>query len=109
MAQYEIKDVVCDYGIYEDGELILILDSAHNAHLVKRILEIEQSVPNIATPADFVEVVRCKDCKWYQESRILPPNKFCFRLKHPVEDRQIGYNFSPDDFCSYGERKENDL
>ncbi len=59
-----------------------------------------------APTADVEEVVRCKDCKWYQESRILPPNKFCFRLKHPVEDRQIGYNFSPDDFCSYGERKE---
>ena len=59
-----------------------------------------------ADDADVEEVVRCKDCKWYQESRILPPNKFCFRLKHPVEDRQIGYNFSPDDFCSYGERKE---
>ena len=56
--------------------------------------------------ADVVEVVRCKDCKWYQESEILAPNKFCFRLKHPVEDRQIGYNFSPDAFCSYGERKE---
>lgn len=59
-----------------------------------------------ATTADVVEVCRCKDCEWYQESKIFPPNKFCFRLKHPVEDRQIGYNFSPDDFCSYGKRKE---
>lgn len=106
MAQYEIKDVVCDYGLYEDGELKLILNSAHNAHLVKRILEIDQSVPNAAVPADFVEVVRCKDCKWYQESEILAPNKFCYRLKHPVEDRQIGYNFSPDDFCSRGKMKK---
>lgn len=55
---------------------------------------------------DAVEVVRCKDCKWYKEGRILKENKFCFRLKHPKEDRRIGYNFSPDDFCSYGERKE---
>lgn len=53
-----------------------------------------------------VEVVRCKDCKWYKEGRILKGKKFCFRLKHPQEDRRIGYNFSPDDFCSYGERKE---
>ena len=59
-----------------------------------------------APTVDAVEVVRCKDCKWYKEGRILKENKFCFRLKHPKEDRRIGYNFSPDDYCSYGEKKE---
>lgn len=58
--------------------------------------------------ADVAPVVRCRDCKYYRASSILAPNEFCFRLKHPVEDRPIGYNFAPDDFCSYGERKEND-
>lgn len=58
--------------------------------------------------ADVAPVVRCRDCKYYRVSTMLAPNKFCFRLKHPVEDRLIGYNFAPDDFCSYGERKEND-
>lgn len=58
--------------------------------------------------ADVAPVVRCRDCKYYRVSTMLAPNKFCFRLKHPVEDRPIGYNFAPDDFCSYGERKEND-
>lgn len=98
MAQYEIKDVVCDYGLYEDGELKLILNSAHNAHLVKRILEIDQSVPNSAIPADFVEVVRCKDCKHRVEN--------CKMCAHP---KAIGWDAiepEDDDFCSYGERKE---
>lgn len=53
---------------------------------------------------DVAPVVRCKDCKYYRVSAMLAPNKFCFRLKHPVEDRPIGYNFAPDDFCSHGER-----
>ena len=57
--------------------------------------------------ADAVEVVRCKDCKWYKVSKLLVPNKFCFRLKDRNGDL-IGYNFSPDDFCSKGERKDND-
>lgn len=57
--------------------------------------------------ADVVEVVRCKDCKWYKESKLLATNKFCFRLKDRNGDR-VGYNFAPDDFCSYGERKELD-
>lgn len=58
--------------------------------------------------ADVAPVVRCKDCKYYRVGAILAPNKFCFRLKHPVEDRPIGYNFAPDDFCSHGERKDGD-
>lgn len=57
---------------------------------------------------DAVEVVRCKDCKYYNLSELLGPNKFCFRLKHPTENRVIGYNFAPDDFCSYGERRDYD-
>lgn len=56
--------------------------------------------------ADVAPVVRCRDCRYYRVSAILAPNKFCFRLKHPVEDRPIGYNFAPDDFCSHGERKD---
>ncbi len=54
--------------------------------------------------ADVAPVVRCRDCKYYRVSAMLAPNKFCFRLKHPVEDLPIGYNFAPDDFCSHGER-----
>lgn len=57
--------------------------------------------------ADVVEVVRCKDCKWYKESKLLEPNKFCFRLKDRNGD-PIGYNFSSNEFCSFGERKELD-
>lgn len=40
--------------------------------------------------ADVVEVVRCKDCRWYGQ---------CFR------NIRSGGN-KPDDYCSYGERKE---
>lgn len=56
--------------------------------------------------ADVVEVVRCKDCIYYKESELLTPNKFCYRLMHPTEDRHIGYNFADDDFCSYGKKVE---
>lgn len=54
---------------------------------------------------DSVELVRCKYCEYYRESELLAPNKFCYRLIHPTEDRPIGYNFSPDDFCSHGKRR----
>ena len=57
-----------------------------------------------APTVDAVVVTRCKDCKHYKESRVLAPNKFCFRLNHPTEPRKIGYNFGDDDFCSRGAR-----
>lgn len=37
--KYEIKEVVCDYGVYEDGKLILILNDYINAKLIVDILE----------------------------------------------------------------------
>lgn len=58
------------------------------------------------TPAvDAEVVVRCKDCKYYKEGRVLAPNKFCFRLNHPTEPGKIGYNFADNDFCSRGVRR----
>lgn len=37
--KYEVRDVVCDYGVYEDDKLILILNSRRNALMIKKILE----------------------------------------------------------------------
>lgn len=56
--------------------------------------------------ADVVEVVRCKDCKHYRNH----PNGLCDCWTEPY-DNERGYKgdmhcVEPDDFCSYGERKE---
>lgn len=73
----------------------------------ERVFEAKEAVHRLPA-TDVAPVVRCKDCKYYRVGVLLAPNKFCFRLKHPVEDRPIGYNFAPDDFCSHGERKDGD-
>lgn len=39
ITKYEVKAVVCDYGIYENGELKLVVNSRGNALLIKAILE----------------------------------------------------------------------
>ena len=49
-----------------------------------------RSIVRRTPAADVTPVVRCRDCKYYRVSTMLAPNKFCFRLKHPVEDRPIG-------------------
>jgi hypothetical protein len=89
----EIYKAVLSYGVNVDKDELI------------RALQYDRGQFDSGYRARDNEIVRCKDCKWYQEGEIFAPNKYCFRLKHPVEDRQIGYNFSPDDFCSYGERK----
>ena len=50
-----------------------------------------------------VPVVRCRDCKWYQIRRwnYINPEYDC-RKTHALLD------VSPEDFCSYGERKDGD-
>ena len=51
------------------------------------------------------EIVRCEDCEHYQNGDIIHWAKFCFRYKDKDGNR-IGYNRSPDDWCSYGERRD---
>nr|DAG48321.1 MAG TPA: hypothetical protein [Bacteriophage sp.] len=49
---------------------------------------------------DAVEVVRCKDCKWYVEDREFPPfcdNPIC-GMQHPNDET----------FCSYGDGRDDD-
>lgn len=57
-----------------------------------------------ATTVDSVEVVRCKDCKWYMPGEIFTDIMFCYRLKKE-NGKSAKYNFREDDFCSYGERR----
>lgn len=48
----------------------------------------------------LVEVVRCKDCKYWQDNN----------GGYPHEECRWGHEETPDadDFCSYGERKDGD-
>lgn len=65
---------------------------------------IETLVDSIKT-VDAVPVVRCRDCKYYKEFRTKRNNqimRLCYRMgKYDME-----YFVNPNDFCSYGDRKE---
>ena len=54
---------------------------------------------------DAVEVVRCKDCKHWKLIDSLNPHWEC-QIFCGLHD--YGYLTGADDFCSYGERKDND-
>lgn len=72
----------------------------HNREVAEE--QLAQQAENVK---DWVPVVHCKDCQYYRTGPLLTPNKFCFRLKHPISGQPMGFNFSPDDFCSYGVSK----
>lgn len=48
--------------------------------------------------ADVVEVVRCKDCQYYVA-------EYCTR---DIKSRTNMFYMRADDFCSYGERKDEE-
>ena len=59
-----------------------------------------KSVEQFAPTVDAVEVVRCKDCKWYKRKYPWNGNIYeCSYLEAPMDD---------DDFCSWGERREDE-
>ena len=78
----------------------MFFNSRRNAETVKKCIKVDDSVPNAATAVDFVEVVRCKDCKhWY--SPMNDDAHYC-NLKHGL----VGI-VAEEDYCSYGERSES--
>ncbi len=96
----KIREICGDYALdieYNGNKVFsLFFNSYRNALTVKRILEVDVSVPNVATVADFVEVVRCKDCgmsRKTEDERYL----FCMQFADTVGSRA---------FCSYGKKKE---
>ena len=68
------------------------------------IPDIDERCGSFKPKADYVEGVRCKDCK------------FCHEYQKWNFDRYLGCNFNgeiyevkPTHFCSYGERKESEV
>ena len=51
--------------------------------------------------ADVVEVVRCKDCKYFNDIK-----HTCSLHSHELIRFQVSMEFN--DYCSYGERKEQE-
>ena len=44
MPKYEVGDVVCDYGVFCDGELKLILNSRRIAERIVDLLEEDEKI-----------------------------------------------------------------
>lgn len=80
--------------------------SEPRAYLLSRLVEAGLDAYWILTGqrVDKVEVVRCKDCMYYdaKRHRCDHPN-----LNYDVECYDQWIDTEPDDFCSYGERRSD--
>lgn len=77
----------------ERGDVIKIINHEKIIPLIHR--EILQEKVKLQPTADVVEVVRCKDCRYYKHT-VIGDQMACVR--------QTAYK-KPTDYCSYGERK----
>ena len=57
-----------------------------------------------ASDTDVVEVVRCKDCKWWKTNYSWNGNEHKICVKEPYEPLR-----NAEDFCSRGERREDEI
>jgi hypothetical protein len=67
------------------------------------IEQLESYGISLGEKADAVKVVRCRDCKkWNEETG------FCDEHSQLYEHGMYWDIFAEEDFCSYGERKDNE-
>ena len=88
MIKYEVNPLVCDYGIYENGELKLVVNSRGNALLIKAILE--QDLQNKVVTSDFVKTL-------YNKYFRIPSDFYCNGCRYlrtaPRRDGKSGAEF----------------
>ena len=84
------------------------MSKAQLVQMVKNTDEVEIALNILKNvmKEDYAMVLRCKDCKHYRNY----PNGLCYLRTEPKENER-GYSgeavcVEPDDFCSYGERRE---
>lgn len=88
MAEYIERSYIRKMAMFE---MAYTMETETDAAVVLRMID-------DAPAADVAPVVRCKDCKYLANATV---NSNGFLICH-VTDMEI----APEDFCSYGERKE---
>lgn len=102
----KLREIMGDWALdmkWQGETFTIYFKSRQNALNVKRILEVDDSIPNAATVCDVVEVVRCKNCQYYE---LLGDAILTDAVRGICTYRPMAYGVKDNDFCSYGERKE---
>lgn len=88
-----------------DDDLSVPLHALEGYSRAKQFYYGLKGILDAAPTVDAVPVVRCRECKHFNLERMECENEVM------ITDHEGGasysLNFCPDDFCSYGERKED--
>lgn len=106
MSKYDIKAVVCDYGIYENDELKIIVNSQANALLIKYVLE--QDLQHKVVIADLLE----KTSKKKRKFRAMTYKEYCKSLYLICEDCVFAPNWADKYYkhiCPIWNKSSNDF
>ena len=57
---------------------------------------------------DVVPVIRCKDCKYWLKAKKFSPFGWCLQRVNDLAYVSYKDRMEPEDFCSKGERKDNE-
>lgn len=98
MAEYIDREALIEMIKGKAFNLSLVR-SLYTDQSARALYGIAEDVEKIPT-ADVVEVVRCKDCKWYA------PNNDGLWYGCAFDTRNSDDEPKPYDFCSYGERMD---
>ena len=79
----------------------LMMDDLRRASIIMYGMILGEEAVRNQPSVDAVEVVRCKDCRWYKTNYSWNGNEHRICAKEPYEPVR-----SADDFCSYGERND---
>lgn len=105
MAEKRLIDADKLYEELEEIRMDYIDEDSMSSKFAADVIETVQDEYLRKSPTvDAVEVVRCKDCKWYMPGELFTDIMFCHRLKKE-NGKPAKYNFCEDDFCSYGEKR----
>lgn len=96
------KDCVhCDVCEYHE-DLYIEIDITGEQEKTIYFSNVENECNHFKNKADFVEVVRCMDCVfWDTESKGLSDEHICKMHSYGVHSRYT----IPNDYCSYGESR----
>ena len=104
MAEYIEREAIMEFPVRKDR-----CDKEHaNEHFIFGIESVLEYVENLPS-ADVAPVVRCKDCAHSTLPSELtqrygkPGTLTCHNMNAPSNRRNVGSN----DFCSYGERRDD--
>ena len=97
-------DALPSRALEEKRFVFTMHDRIKNEYIVETVYKDLADFINEAPTIDAVPVVRCKDCKHYSYEPSIHRYE-CNIFNGAYEF--IGYPTNPDDFCSYGERKDN--